>query len=124
MSKSTKVEIKKGEKAATELNQAADRPVRVNPSNREEVRYLAVPAHGVENPDYTKDQTVRSHEEANDPAAKAAGAIACGEDGMANAKRRAAHVMAKRRETEAIFDSHRKFAAKYPYTKNSAFKKA
>jgi hypothetical protein len=123
MSKSTKVEIKKGEKAATELNRAAERPGRVNPSNREQVKYNVTEARS-ENPEYTKDQTVRSHEEAKDPAAKAAGAIACGEDGFANAKRREAHVMAKRKETEAIFDSHRKSAPGFPYAKNSAFKKA
>jgi len=44
MSKETAVKIKKGEKAATELNRAADRPERPNPSNREQVHYNVVPA--------------------------------------------------------------------------------
>jgi hypothetical protein len=107
MSKETAVKIKKGEKAATELNQAADRPERPNPSNREEIKYIAVPAHGVESPDFTPDQTTRSHSEAKDSAAKSQGAIACDEPGMDNAKRRFAAIHQRRKETEKAFDALR-----------------
>jgi hypothetical protein len=134
MSKETAVKIKKGEQAATELNRAADRPERVNPSNREQVKYNVVEAHGVTNPDFTKDQTTRSHELVDDNGAIKAGASKPGtigndrslfyETGAESAKRRAEHVLAKRKETEAIFDSHRKYAAKFPYAKNPKFKQS
>jgi hypothetical protein len=134
MSSETAVKIKKGEKAATELNRAAERPERVNPSNREQVKYNVVPAHGVESPEYTKGQTTRKHEVCADKDAIKAGAHKPGtigadrsvsyEVGADSAKRRAEHVQAKRKETEATFDSHRKFAAKYPYAKNPGFKKS
>jgi hypothetical protein len=111
---STKVELKKGEKAATELNRAADRPERVNPSNREQVN--VVEAHGVTSPDFTKDQTTRSHELAADNEAKSHGAIVAGkigdgcvdsEPGFANAKRRFAAIHQRRKETEKAFDALR-----------------
>jgi hypothetical protein len=88
----------------------------------------------VVNPDTTKPQFERKHEVAADKAAIAAGAHKPGtikadrsvfyERGEDSAARRAAHVLAKRKETEAIFDSHRKFSAKFPYAKNPKFKKA
>jgi hypothetical protein len=111
-------------KKAVNKDDSADRPSRPTPTHRDGVAYQTVEAHGVTNPGTTVDQTVRSHEEAKDPAAKAAGAIDCYEPGLANAKRREAHVMAKRAETAAIFDSHRKSAPGYPYAKNSKFKKS
>jgi hypothetical protein len=67
-----------------------------------------VEAHGVTNPDYTKDQTHRCHEEAKDPAAKAQGAIVSGEDGADNAKRRFAAIRQRRKETEQVFAANRK----------------
>lgn len=108
MSKSRKVEIKKGEKAATELNRAAERPGRPNPSNREDVHYNVVEAHGVENPDHTKDQTNRKHELAADSEAKAQGAIVPGEDGMSDSLRRAKAISKRKLETAANFQSLRK----------------
>ena len=107
MSKETAVKIKKGEKAATELNRAADRPERPNPSNREQVHYNVVPGHGATDITYTPEQTTRSHEEAKDPEAIRQGAFVPGEDGVDGAERRAAHVLAKRKETEKAFDALR-----------------
>jgi len=46
------------------------------------------------------------------------------EKGEESAQRRATHVLAKPKETKAILDSHRKFAAKLPYAKISKFKKS
>jgi hypothetical protein len=106
MSNDTAVKIKKGETAATELNRAAERPGRPNPSNREEVKCISVPAHGVENPGVTPDQTTRSHSEANDPKAKAQGAI-LGKDGLDDGKRRFAAIHQRRKETEKAFDALR-----------------
>jgi hypothetical protein len=87
----------------------------------------------VVNPDTTKPQFERKHETVADKAAISAGANKPGtikadrpvfyERGGDSAARRAAHVLAKRRETETIFDSHRKYSAKFPYAKNSKFKK-
>jgi hypothetical protein len=121
-------------KYATDTDSTAGRNDRPTPTNRVSTPYEVVKAHGVESPDFTKSQTIRSHELATDKAAIAAGAhkpgkieadrSACYEKGEDSAARRAAHVLAKRRETEAIFDSHRKYSAKFPYAKNPKFKKA
>jgi hypothetical protein len=66
MIKETAIKITKGEKTATQLNRAGEPLGRPNASNREPVRFNAVDAHGVTNPDFTKDQTTRSHELATD----------------------------------------------------------
>ena len=98
------------------------------------MQYTCVEADGVKNPDTTIDQTERSHEVAADKDAMKAGAVKLGEigddrsvfceKGEESAKRRATHVLAKRKETEAILDGHRIFAAKFPYAKISKFKKS
>ena len=121
-------------KKAVDFDSAAERPERSKPTHREPVHYNCVEADGVKNPDTTINQTERSHEVAADKDAIKAGAVKPGkigddrsvfyERGEESAKRRAADVMAKRKETEAIFDSHRKLAAKFPYDKNPGFKKS
>jgi hypothetical protein len=116
MSKETAVKIKKGEKAATELNQAAERPVRPNPSNREQVHYNVVEAHGVTSPDYTKPQFERKHELAADSEAKAQGAIVAGKKGdgcveaadpAVDSKARFKAIHKRRAETAATFEALR-----------------
>jgi hypothetical protein len=109
-------------KKAVDKDASADRPSRPTPTHRDGVAYNCVEARGETSPETTKPQFERKHEFAVDKDATKAGAIVPGETGLANAKRRAAHVTAKRKETEAVFDSHRKFAAKYPYAKNAKFR--
>jgi hypothetical protein len=119
-------------KKAVDKDASADRPTRPTPTHREPVQYICSESRGEANPDTTKPQFERKHETAATKDSIKAGAIKPGtigddrsvsyETGAESAKRREAHVMAKRKETEAIFDSHRKFAAKYPYTKNAKFK--
>jgi hypothetical protein len=121
-------------KSAVDFDKAADRPDRPKPTNRISTPYELVAAHGVSNPDVTVDQTTRIHETAADKEAIAAGATKPGEigegrdvsyeTGAESAARREAHVLAKRKETEAIFDSHRKYSANFPYAKNPKFKQA
>jgi hypothetical protein len=107
---------------AVNKDESADRPSRPTPTHREPVSYNCVEARGVTSPDTTKPQFERAHEFASSKDATKAGAIIPGEVGLANAKRRTAHVMSQRKATEAIFDSHRKSAPGYPYSKNSKFK--
>jgi hypothetical protein len=89
-------------------------------SNREKVGNIVVEAHGVTNPDFTPDQTERSHSDV-DSGSKAGGhksrevkeSVAAerhvqGEPGFVEAGRRSAAVQSRRRETEKVFDSHRK----------------
>ena len=95
-------------KTAISADKTADRKDRPTPTMRENVRYNTVEAHGVVSPEYTKDQTVRSHEEAKDPEAKAQGAIAWGENGLDNAKRRFQSINKRRQETAAAFEKNRK----------------
>ena len=121
-------------KSAADFDQAADRPDRPTPTNRISTPYAVVEAHGVPNPGVTVDQTNRKHELASDREGIAAGAIKPGEigedrsvsyePGLESAARREAHVKTKRKETEAIFDAHRKYSAKYPYAKNPKFKQS
>jgi hypothetical protein len=107
-------------KSATDFDQASERPSRPKPTNRISTPYECVEAHGVgaDDLDFTKDQTERRHELPSDNgAAIKAGAIKPGtidddrslwyERGEESAKRRADHVLAKRRETEKLFDSLR-----------------
>jgi hypothetical protein len=72
------------------------------------VSYAVVPAHGVESPDFTRDQTIRSHEQAKDPEAIAQGAFVPGEDGVDNAERRFAAIHNRRQETVDVFAANRK----------------
>jgi hypothetical protein len=120
MSNETAVKIQKGAKAATELNRAADRPGRVNPSNREQVHYNVTEGRGEANPGSTIDQTTRRHELAADSEAKSQGAIVAGkigagcvdsEVGFANAERRAKAIAKRRKETEAVFAANRKMSS-------------
>jgi hypothetical protein len=104
-------------KKAVDKDASADRPTRPTPTHREPVQYNCNEARSETNPDYTKPQFERKHELATDKNATKAGAILAGkvgdgcveaaEDGFANAKRRAAHVMAKRKETEKAFEALR-----------------
>jgi hypothetical protein len=98
-------------KKVVDKDASADRPM---PTHREPVN--VVEAHGVTNPDHTKDQTTRSHELAADSEAKPQGAVLAGkvgdgcvdsEPGFANAKRRAQAIAKRRKETEAAFDALR-----------------
>jgi hypothetical protein len=54
-------------KTAVTADQSAGRKDSSKPTMRENVQYIRVSAHGVESPDFTKDQTERSHEIAEDP---------------------------------------------------------
>jgi hypothetical protein len=105
------------EKSATDFDQASERPSRPKPTNRISTPYNLVEADGVKSPGTTKSQFQRSHELAATSEAKSQGAIVAGkigdgcvdsEPGFANAARRTASVMANRRATEKLFDSHRK----------------
>jgi hypothetical protein len=100
-------------KKVVDKDASADRPM---PTHREPVNVNVVEAHGVTNPDHTKDQTTRSHELAADSEAKSQGAVVAGkvgdgcvdsEPGFANAKRRAQAIAKRRKETEAAFDALR-----------------
>jgi hypothetical protein len=89
-------------------------------SNREKVGNIVVEAHGVPNPDTTPEQFERRHEDV-DSGSKSGGhkprevkdsSVAerhvQGEPGFVEAGRRSAAVQSRRRETEKVFDSHRK----------------
>jgi hypothetical protein len=52
-------------KSAVTTDQSADRKDSAKPSMLENVQYVTVPAHGVDQPDYTIGQTNRSHEAAD-----------------------------------------------------------
>jgi hypothetical protein len=96
------------EKSATDFDQAAERPSRPKPTNRVSTPYNVVEAHGVTNPEFTKDQHVRKHEQASDKDEIAKGQIVVGEDGADAAKRRFKAIHDRRKETAATFDKHRK----------------
>jgi hypothetical protein len=91
-----------------EKDKSADRPDRQTPTGRVSTPYEVVKAHGVESPDFTEDQTTRSHSEAKDPEAIAQGAFVPGEDGVDGAKRRFAAIHKRRQETAATFAANRK----------------
>jgi hypothetical protein len=91
---------------------APERPERDVPSNREHVGHVEVEAHGVTNPEFTKDQFVPRHEQPklheelgvsqrtikND---KVGERHAVEENGLATAERRKASVLANRKASEA-----------------------
>jgi hypothetical protein len=97
---------------------AAERPERKRPSNREHVGHVEVEAHGVTNPEFTKDQFKPKHEEPKLETSqgvsqreikhdKVGERHAVEENGLVTAERRKASVMANRKASEAGIASRR-----------------
>jgi hypothetical protein len=107
-------------KRAVDFDSAAERSERPKPTNRVPTPYERQEAHGVGDSDlsFTPDQTTRKHETAATKDSIAAGATKPGdigddrsvfyETGAESAERRAAHVLAKRKETADLFAANRK----------------